>query len=81
MCRIFLWDYDISEPRVRDILRTGTEVEKEWLITRIMTKARFEDIWKYLKVKEIVRYFPKLRMRPREKVSWQRALSVWGYAV
>lgn len=32
----FLWDYDLSEEEVFAILRGENEVEKAWLITRIL---------------------------------------------
>lgn len=58
----FIWDYDISENRIREILLSGNETERLWLVGRILSHARYEDVWKYLKVKDIVDLFPKLRM-------------------
>ena len=77
----FLWDYDVTEKKVREILRNGTRTEKEWMIARLLTSAKYEDIWKFLSVREVVAHFPHLRMRPRDRANWQRALGVWGYAV
>lgn len=76
-----MWDYDTSETDVHRILHNGSEVEKQWLIARILTSAKFDDVWKYLKLKEVVEHFPSLKMRPQTKSNWQRALNVWGYAV
>jgi len=77
----FLWDYDTTESDVRRILQDGSSVEKQWLIARILTSAKFDDVWKYLKVKDVVEHFPYLKMRPQIKANWARALNVWGYAV
>lgn len=77
----FIWDYDLTEKRIKEILRTGNETEKLWLAGRILTNARFEDVWDYLNVKEIVELFPKLRLRPDIRQAWKRALNVWGYHV
>lgn len=77
----FLWDYDTTEADVRRILQGGSEIDKEWLIARILTSAKFEDVWKYLKVEDVVEHFSRLKMRPQTKINWQRALNVWGYAV
>ena len=77
----FIWDYDLDENQIRAILRGDNETEKLWLINRIMTHAKFEDIWKYVSIKEIVKAFPKMRLQPRAKQSWQHALDVWGYHV
>lgn len=77
----FLWDYDLSENQIQTILHGNNEVEKLWLITRIITHAKFEDIWQYLTVEDIVKTFPKLRLSSKIKQNWQRALGVWGYHV
>lgn len=77
----FIWDYDLDERRIRAILRGNNEVEKLWLTAKILTHARFEDIWKYLKAEDIVKLFPKLRLPPKIKQNWQYTLNVWGYHV
>ncbi len=81
MSPYFLWDYDLSENQIRKILHGNNEVEKLWLITRIITHAKFDDIWQYLTVADIVRVFSKLRLPLKSKRNWQRALNVWGYHV
>ncbi len=77
----FLWDYDLTEDDARRILRGDNDVEKWWMMGRILTNARFEDIWRYLSVRDIVREFTHLRLRPQVKANWLRALTVWGYHV
>lgn len=77
----FIWDYDISENQIRAILRGDNETEKLWLTTRLMLHAKFEDIWKYISVEDIVKVFKKLRLPPKIKQSWQHSLDVWGYHV
>lgn len=77
----FLWDYDFTEEDVRRMLREGDETTKLWLIARILQSASYKDVFKYLTVKQIIEYFPRLRMRPTMKKYWHRALSTWGYHV
>lgn len=77
----FLWDYDLTEADVRRILKTGTETDKIWLMSRILTSAHFNDVWKYMKLRDVIAWFPKLRMRPQIKKAWENALTVWGYHV
>ena len=77
----FLWDYDLNENQIRKILHGSNEVEKSWIMTRIMTHAKFEDIWQYFTLEDVVKAFPKLRLPPKNKQYWQRALNVWGYHV
>ena len=81
MTPYFLWDYDLSENQIRRILHGNNKVEKLWLISRIITHAKFDDIWEYLTVEDIARVFSKLRLPLKTKQSWQRALNVWGYHV
>ncbi|MBI2337879.1 hypothetical protein HYU95_01735 [Candidatus Daviesbacteria bacterium] len=77
----FIWDYDLNEKQLHSILHGNNETEKLWLMTRIMTHAKFEDIWKYLKVEDIVKVFKKLRLPPKIKQNWQYTLNIWGYHV
>lgn len=77
----FLWDYDLTEDQVRKILHGDNKLDRKWLMARILTNAHFNDVWKYLTLKDIVTEFPYLRMRPQIKESWQRALNIWGYHV
>ena len=75
----FLWDYDLTEKDVRRLLKNGNETTRLWLTTRILEGARFDDVWKYLKIKELVEVFHRLKLREPVGRAWQRALKVWGY--
>ncbi len=77
----FLWDYNITQDKVRAILRGNNETERLWLTGRILTHARFEDVWQYLNISDIVLAFPKLRLKPTIASAWRHALIVWGYSV
>ena len=74
----FLWDYDLSDEEVRHILRNGTPTEKAWIITRILEYAKWEDIWRYLRVTDIRQNFEHLRFRrPQDRELWAYALGRW----
>ena len=77
----FLWDYDLTEADVRRVLRGKNEVERRWMLGRILTNAHFDDIWTYVTVGEVAEELPSLRMRPEVKQAWENALEVWGYEV
>ena len=77
----FLWDYNLTKDNIQAILRGDNQTERAWLIARIITHARYEDIWKYVHVSDIVENFPKLRLKPEVAKAWKRALTVWGYHV
>lgn len=77
----FLWDYNLSEADVRRILAGPNETDRRWLIGRIISAAHFRDVWKYIRLADLVREFPHLKVRSEIKRIWQRALNIWGYAV
>ncbi len=77
----FFWDYDLTEEDVRVILRGTNETEKIWVMSRILESARWEDIWKFLTLKDVQNYFDKIRWRtPYLKELWAYALEVWSHA-
>lgn len=77
----FLWDYNLSDKEVKKILRQGDEYEKRWLIARILEHAHFRDVFDYLRPKDIVEFFARLKLRPVTRRYWQRALNAWEYNV
>lgn len=77
----FIWDYDLTEEDVRAILRGDNEYEKLWVMARILESARWADIWQYLTLAEVRRYWPQLYRRMRREVRdvWAWALEVWEH--
>lgn len=76
----FFWDYDLSEEEIHRILHGDNEVEKVWVITRILECARWEDIWRYLTPADIRTYLERLHFRrPQDRELWAYALKRWGY--
>ncbi len=73
-----LWDYALSEEQVHAIMSGDNEVEKAWLITRILEYARWDDIWHYLTVNDVRENFSRLRMKPYQRDLWAFALEVWS---
>lgn len=73
----WLWDYDLTEADVRRILRGKNEVERRWLMARILESAKYEDVWKYLKYSEVRADLPKLKLKPRIREAWESAYRVW----
>lgn len=73
----FLWDYDLSEDDVRRILAGDNETEKIWMLSRILESARFEDVWKFTKLKDVRVMLPKLKLKKPIREAWEYAFSVW----
>lgn len=77
----FLWDYDLTENDVHRLLKGGNLSTKTWLVSRILSSAKFDDVWKYISLPELVKIFPHTRMRRPLKDIWSQALHIWGYEV
>ncbi len=74
----FFWDYDITEDELREILRGNDEIRKAWVISRLLEAARWDDIWKYIRLRDVRERFSKLHLRPETRAVWAYALSLWG---
>ncbi|HBY97942.1 MAG: hypothetical protein M5U01_23790 [Ardenticatenaceae bacterium] len=76
----FIWDYDLTEDEVRAILRGDNEYEKVQMMVRILESARWDDIWRYLTLAEVRRYWPQIYPRMRREVRdvWAWAMDVWS---
>ncbi len=73
----FLWDYDLSPTQFGVILKDKDHPQHAWLIGRILQYARWEDIWRYLKIDQIREVLPQLKIRPQLKRCWEIAIARW----
>ncbi|MEK7808870.1 MAG: hypothetical protein AAB571_07350 [Chloroflexota bacterium] len=81
----FIWNADLSDSDVRAIVagKRG-DLEKIQMIAHIMQNARFDDVWKYIRLDDIVSNWDlvKRMLWPKEsKELWQWALQMWGRRV
>lgn len=74
----FLWDYDLTEEDVRRKIKEGDEYTRQWLIARILESAKYEDVWKYVTLKEVLHIFPMLRLKKPVREAWEDAFRAWG---
>ncbi len=74
----FVWDYDDDEDDIRAMLQGGDPDARAWAISRILSHARYEDIWRYLTVSMIRDNWNRLTFWPKEREEiWAHALEVW----
>ncbi|OGK15995.1 hypothetical protein A2690_00895 [Candidatus Roizmanbacteria bacterium RIFCSPHIGHO2_01_FULL_39_12b] len=73
----FLWDYDLNEKEVKAGLKSGSDSTRLFLIARILESAKYEDIWRYLTLNEILAVFPRLKLKPPIKNAWEVAFKAW----
>jgi len=73
----FLWDYDLTEAQVRELLRHAPFEQRKWLMARILERGSLEEVLRYLTVEEIQKALPSLRINPKVKRHWQEAVKLW----
>lgn len=75
----FIWDYDLTEEDVRAILRGDDEYAKVQMIVRILERCSWQDIWRYLKLADVHRYWSQIRPKIRRELrpTWELAMEVW----
>lgn len=73
----FLWDYDLTETQVREIL-SGSLEKRKWLVARILEHAKFNEVWKFLTIQDIRRDLPSLRLPQKIKEHWEYTMKRWG---
>jgi hypothetical protein len=74
----FIWDYDFSEEKIREMVRGDNDYYKTWAVGRILQYARWDDIWSYLTLDDVRECFDQIAWRfPFIKEMWAYALEVW----
>ncbi|MBI4597312.1 MAG: hypothetical protein HY737_02785 [Candidatus Omnitrophica bacterium] len=73
----FLWDYNLSEAQVQELLHHAPFAQKKWLIARLLERLRPPEIFQYLSPEQMRAALPHLRMDEKVKRHWQEAVELW----
>jgi len=73
----FLWDYDLSEAQLHEILMHAPFEQRKWLLGRMLERLGPNEIVKYLSLEEIRQALPRLRLSEKVKRHWQEAIAIW----
>ena len=74
------WDQDISEEGVREALASDNLYRRVTYMSYILNDAEFEDIWNYLKLKDVQKHFWQIRWRTASlRERWRLLLTLMGY--
>ena len=78
-CRpYFLWDEPLTIRQLREILRSRSEQERLAYMAKILREARYEDVWEFLSVDDLVRHWEQLAPRlGRRRAFWEFLLRKW----
>ena len=72
----FFPDQQVSESRVRSILRRGSLEERAWVISHLLRYAQWDDIWTYVSRQEVREIFPQLELPENLQAAWARMLKI-----
>lgn len=64
--------------QLREILRSGSAQERLAYTAKILREARYEDVWEFLSVDDLVRHWEQLASRlGRRRAFWEFLLRKW----
>ncbi|MCA9594662.1 MAG: hypothetical protein KC776_15185 [Myxococcales bacterium] len=74
----FLWDVTVTEAELRAHLATADpDIRAQWQ-GRVLREARFNEVWKYVTLDEVVRDWPRIRRHlGRSRTFWEFLLDGW----
>jgi hypothetical protein len=72
----FFPDQQVSESRVRSILRHGSLEERAWVVSHLLRFAQWDDIWTYVSREEVREIFPQLELPENLQSAWARMLKI-----
>ncbi|MBI5489003.1 MAG: hypothetical protein HY905_16840 [Deltaproteobacteria bacterium] len=74
----FVWDEDLSNGEIRELLRSASEPERLRLLAKILREARDEHVWAYTTPEEVARLLPRLLpMLGRRRAFWVYLVEGW----
>jgi len=75
----FLWDYDLTEAHVRELLTHAPFEQRKWLLGRMLERLGPEEIVRYVSLKALQHALPRLRLDEKIKRHWEEAIAVWTH--
>ncbi|MBI4003552.1 MAG: hypothetical protein HY353_00855 [Candidatus Omnitrophica bacterium] len=73
----FLWDYDLTEAEVRELLTHAPFEQRRWLLARMLERLGPEELVKYVSLKAVRRALPHLRLDEKIRRHWEEAVALW----
>lgn len=78
-CRpYFLWDEPVTIRQLREILKSGSEEERLTYMAKILREARYEDVWAFLTLDDVLQNFDRLAPKlGRRRAFWEFLMRKW----
>ena len=72
----FFPDQQVTESRVRSILKDGSADERAWVVSHLLRFAQWDDLWTYVTRDEVREIFPRLELPEKLQSAWARMLGL-----
>lgn len=72
----FFPDREVTRVEMEEILRTGDEEARAWVISHLLRYAHWDDIWLYVSREEVRDVFPALDLPDSLRQAWARMLKI-----
>ena len=73
----FLWDYDLTEAQVQELLTHAPFEQRKWLLVRMLERLGPNEIVQYVRLEALQQALPQLRLDERMKRHWEEAIALW----
>ena len=73
----FLWDYDLTEAQVHELLTHAPFAQRKWLLGRMLERLGPKEIVRYVSLDALQQALPHLRLDEKVKRHWEEALALW----
>ena len=73
----FLWDYDLTEAQVHELITHAPFAQRKWLLGRMLERLGPTEIVRYVSLEALRQALPHLRLAPQIKRHWEEAIALW----
>lgn len=74
----FVWDEEITMADLRQRLRSDDPDERALWMGRVMREARYQDVWKLLRLRDVLEWLPRIdRHLGRSREFWHWLIQGW----
>jgi hypothetical protein len=73
----FLWDYDLTEAQVQELLTHAPFEQRKWLLARMLERLGPDEIIRYVPLEALRQALPRLRLDEKIRRHWEEAIAVW----
>jgi len=77
----FLWDYELTDAQVRELLTHAPFEQRRWLLGRMLERLGPEELVKYVSLEAVRRALPHLRLDENIRRHWEEAIALWTLPV